>query len=131
MKLMPASNARWTIATQSSWSGLPQPPNIIAPSQSSLTWTPVRPSVRYFIVGSSAGDRAGPYLAISVRAGLGAPRRHRLGSPVERNDMEDTMDDGTDGRTQHESDVPPIADWNRLLDGKVAVVTGGGDGIGG
>ena len=29
------------------------------------------------------------------------------------------------------SDVPPIADWNRLLDGKVAVVTGGGDGIGG
>lgn len=33
--------------------------------------------------------------------------------------------------TQQPSDVPPIADWNRLLDGKVAVVTGGGDGIGG
>jgi NAD(P)-dependent dehydrogenase (short-subunit alcohol dehydrogenase family) len=30
-----------------------------------------------------------------------------------------------------ERDVPAIADWNRLLDGKVAVVTGGGDGIGG
>lgn len=29
------------------------------------------------------------------------------------------------------SDVPAIDDWNRLLDGKVAVVTGGGDGIGG
>jgi NAD(P)-dependent dehydrogenase (short-subunit alcohol dehydrogenase family) len=29
------------------------------------------------------------------------------------------------------TDVPPINDWNRLLDGKVAVVTGGGDGIGG
>jgi NAD(P)-dependent dehydrogenase (short-subunit alcohol dehydrogenase family) len=29
------------------------------------------------------------------------------------------------------SDVPAIGDWNRLLDGKVAVVTGGGDGIGG
>lgn len=28
------------------------------------------------------------------------------------------------------SDVPAIADWNRLLDGCVAVVTGGGDGIG-
>ena len=28
------------------------------------------------------------------------------------------------------SDVPAV-DWNRLLDGKVAVVTGGGDGIGG
>jgi NAD(P)-dependent dehydrogenase (short-subunit alcohol dehydrogenase family) len=27
--------------------------------------------------------------------------------------------------------APPIADWNRLLDGRVAVVTGGGDGIGG
>src|SRR6478609_5822909 len=26
--------------------------------------------------------------------------------------------------------VPPIADWNRLLDGRVAVITGGGDGIG-
>ena len=32
---------------------------------------------------------------------------------------------------QQPSNVPPIADWNRLLDGKVAVVTGGGDGIGG
>lgn len=27
--------------------------------------------------------------------------------------------------------APAIEDWNRLLDGKVAVVTGGGDGIGG
>jgi NAD(P)-dependent dehydrogenase (short-subunit alcohol dehydrogenase family) len=33
--------------------------------------------------------------------------------------------------TQQPTDVPPIEDWNRLLDGKVAVVTGGGDGIGG
>lgn len=32
---------------------------------------------------------------------------------------------------QQPTDVPPIADWNRFLDGKVAVVTGGGDGIGG
>jgi NAD(P)-dependent dehydrogenase (short-subunit alcohol dehydrogenase family) len=29
------------------------------------------------------------------------------------------------------TDVPEISDWHRLLDGKVAVVTGGGDGIGG
>lgn len=29
------------------------------------------------------------------------------------------------------SDVPLIGDWNRLLEGRVAVVTGGGDGIGG
>jgi NAD(P)-dependent dehydrogenase (short-subunit alcohol dehydrogenase family) len=33
--------------------------------------------------------------------------------------------------TQKPSNVPPIDDWNRLLDGRVAVVTGGGDGIGG
>src|SRR4051812_22666091 len=32
---------------------------------------------------------------------------------------------------QQPSNVPPIADWNRLLEGRVAVVTGGGDGIGG
>lgn len=30
----------------------------------------------------------------------------------------------------HPTDVPPIQNWNRLLDGQVAVVTGGGDGIG-
>lgn len=29
------------------------------------------------------------------------------------------------------TDVPEIGDWSRLLDGRVAVVTGGGDGIGG
>src|ERR1700678_821145 len=32
---------------QSSWSVLPQAPNIIAPKQSGLTSTPVRPSMRY------------------------------------------------------------------------------------
>ncbi len=33
--------------------------------------------------------------------------------------------------TQSPTDVAPIDDWNRLLDGRVVVVTGGGDGIGG
>lgn len=33
--------------------------------------------------------------------------------------------------TQRASDVPPIEDWSRLLADRVAVVTGGGDGIGG
>ena len=32
------------IRIDSSWSVLPQPPNIIAPRQSGLTFTPVRPS---------------------------------------------------------------------------------------
>jgi len=32
---------------------------------------------------------------------------------------------------QRPEDVPPIQDWNRLLEGKIALVTGGGAGIGG
>ena len=35
------------------------------------------------------------------------------------------------GPTQGPQRVPPIQDWNRLLEGRVAVVTGGGVGIGG
>ena len=38
-------------------------------------------------------------------------------------------DDGA-GLSGPPDGVPPIADWNRLLDGRVAVITGGGDGIG-
>src|SRR5215470_14307885 len=50
MKLMPASSARWMIAIESSWSVLPQPPNIMAPRQRGLTCTPVRPSGRSCMV---------------------------------------------------------------------------------
>jgi NAD(P)-dependent dehydrogenase (short-subunit alcohol dehydrogenase family) len=39
--------------------------------------------------------------------------------------------DSTNDPTQDPSNVPAIDDWNRLLDGRVAVVTGGGVGIGG
>src|ERR1700719_211659 len=35
------------ILMESSWSVLPHAPNIIAPRHSGLTFTPVRPSVRY------------------------------------------------------------------------------------
>src|SRR3954451_11464973 len=49
MKLIPASSARWIVRIPSSWSGVPQAPNIIAPRHSGLTWTPVRPSSRYSI----------------------------------------------------------------------------------
>ncbi len=48
-KLIPASSARCMIRIDSSWSVLPQAPNIIAPRQSGLTSTPVRPSRRYSI----------------------------------------------------------------------------------
>jgi NAD(P)-dependent dehydrogenase (short-subunit alcohol dehydrogenase family) len=46
---------------------------------------------------------------------------------------DDTDDDDTDHDDTGDGDigqVPPIDDWNRLLAGRVAVVTGGGDGIG-
>src|SRR4051794_2115478 len=46
MKLIPASSAAWMIRTDSSWSVLPQSPNIIAPRQSGLTLTPVAPRLR-------------------------------------------------------------------------------------
>src|SRR5918998_5417210 len=46
MKLTPASSALWMIRIDSSWSVSPQDPNIIAPRQSGLTLTPVRPSAR-------------------------------------------------------------------------------------
>ena len=44
-KLMPASSARWMIRIESAWSALPLAPNIIAPRQSGVTFTPVVPSV--------------------------------------------------------------------------------------
>ena len=37
----------------------------------------------------------------------------------------------SDDNTQTPDRVPAIDDWSKLLDGRVAVVTGGGDGIGG
>src|SRR4051794_37880129 len=46
MKLMPASSAAWMIRIDSSWSVLPHWPNIIAPRQSGLTFTPVLPKLR-------------------------------------------------------------------------------------
>ncbi len=43
--------------------------------------------------------------------------------------MSVAMTDGGEGLSDPVG-VPPIDDWTRLLDGRVAVVTGGGDGIG-
>jgi hypothetical protein len=45
IRLIPASRARWMIRIEASWSGLPIAPNIIAPSEMSLTETPVPPRV--------------------------------------------------------------------------------------
>jgi hypothetical protein len=56
-KLIPASRALWTIRIESSWSGFPMAPNIMAPRQYGLTSIPVRPSVRYFILLPFGGGR--------------------------------------------------------------------------
>src|SRR5581483_216899 len=61
------------IATQSSWSRLPKAPNIIAPRHSVLTFTPVVPSVRYFIAAEAT--RGGAAMA------PGSPPAQRLGGP--------------------------------------------------
>ena len=45
----PRVQALWMIRIESSWSGFPMTPNIMAPRQYGLTSIPVRPSVRYFI----------------------------------------------------------------------------------
>src|SRR4051794_13680807 len=46
MKLIPASSAVWMMRIDSSWSGLPHAPNIMAPRHRGPTFRPVRPSVR-------------------------------------------------------------------------------------
>src|SRR3954452_8997438 len=46
MKLMPASTAAWMTRIHSSWSLLPQSPNIMAPRHRGLTLTPVAPRLR-------------------------------------------------------------------------------------
>src|SRR5690348_17017358 len=94
MKLMPASRARWMIETDSSWSRFPHCPNIIAPRQSGLTLTPVRPSVRCFMASTLlTAPLACSRSRASVDAEAGAPHvlehverlldRHRLGRRVE------------------------------------------------
>jgi hypothetical protein len=46
IRLIPASSALWMMRIESSWSGLPMAPNIMAPRAYGLTWMPVRPRVR-------------------------------------------------------------------------------------
>src|ERR671916_687362 len=60
---MPASSARWMMRTDSSWSRSPQAPNIIAPRQSGLTLTPVRPSVRCSMRVETSDGRLSPLAA--------------------------------------------------------------------
>src|SRR3954468_8028125 len=69
MKLMPASRAAWMMRIDSSWSGSPQAPNIIAPRQSLLTETPVRPSGRCSMDAPWSGRRRHAGMVRSGTAG--------------------------------------------------------------
>jgi hypothetical protein len=60
---MPASSAAWMMRVESSWSVLPQVPNIIVPMQSFETWTPVRPRGRYSMSCSCSGAGEGRQVA--------------------------------------------------------------------
>src|SRR3954451_3384793 len=92
MKLIPASSARWMIRIDSSWSWLPQSPNIMAPRQSGLTCTPVRASVRCSMCRTLArrhellDERGGPRLLVEHHhvAGVGDVDDRRRGAGVER-----------------------------------------------
>src|SRR6266567_526414 len=77
-KLTPASRALWMIRMHSSWSVLPQEPNIIVPRQSALTSTPVWPSSRYSI----PPPRVSPPRSSTESAGRAAVRRSRAGPGV-------------------------------------------------
>src|SRR3954454_522777 len=65
---MPASSAAWMMRIDSSWSGLPHEPNIIAPRHSLLTETPVRPRGRSSMSGLGGVLVVGHVLAPGHRA---------------------------------------------------------------
>src|SRR3954447_15710611 len=87
MKLIPASSARWMMRIDSSWSVLPQAPNIIAPRHSGLTLTPVLPRWRVStrrILGSYSWffSSGSPRSSASSRSfggpGTGVPHQEHL-----------------------------------------------------
>src|SRR2546423_1445335 len=80
MKLTPASSAAWMMRIDSSWSVLPHSPNIIAPRQSGLTFTPVLPRLRscmapHLVDGCEAGLES-----VAGGAQVQAPDTHALGT---------------------------------------------------
>src|SRR3954467_14988032 len=105
MKVTPASRARWMMRIESSWSGLPQAPNIIVPRQSGDTWTPVRPSGRWSMRsglrdGLAEGfERDGLGLRPAAAAGVESVDRGQLvGRELEVEDVDVLGDPGGLGR---------------------------------
>src|SRR3954464_2412505 len=88
MKLMPPSSAAWMMRIDSSWSLLPQSPNIIAPRQSGLTLTPVLPRLRSCMAPHLVDGREAGLEAVASRAQVkppdaGALRSRQAGRLVE------------------------------------------------
>src|SRR6185437_813410 len=76
-KLMPASSAAWMMRMLSSWSVLPNDPNIIAPRHRGLTLMPVRPRVRYSMPAEASQGSDGPRRAPVSGSESGAGVRRR------------------------------------------------------
>src|SRR5215208_2835041 len=80
MKLIPASSAAWMMRTESSWSLLPQSPNIIAPRQSGLTLTPVEPRLRSCMAPDLVDRREARLEPVARRAQVQPPYAGPLGA---------------------------------------------------
>src|SRR3954447_23668188 len=80
MKLIPPSRAAWMIRTDSSWSALPQSPNIIAPRQSGLTLTPVLPRLRSCMAAHLVDRREARLEAVARGAQIQTPDADALRS---------------------------------------------------
>ncbi len=93
-------------------------------------------TVDYHALASSPPHRGPCHAARPPEGDRGAGGR-LAGRPRCRRDVRGAEGVGREAWTsdtehaQVPENVPPIPDWNRLLDGRVAVVTGGGAGIGG
>src|SRR4051795_2694198 len=80
MKLIPPSSAAWMIRTDSSWSVLPQSPNIIAPRQSGLTLTPVLPRLRSCMAAHLVDRREARLEPVARGAQVQAPDARSFGA---------------------------------------------------
>src|SRR4051794_15249485 len=78
MKLMPPSSAVWMMRIDSSWSLLPQSPNIIAPRQSGLTLTPVEPRLRSCMAPHLVDGREARLEPVAGGAQVEPPHAHAL-----------------------------------------------------
>src|SRR5881392_2541665 len=79
MKLMPASSTAWMMRIDSSWSGLPHSPNIIAPRQSGLTLTPVLPRLRSSMAPHLVNRGEASLESVAGGAQVEAPHAQALG----------------------------------------------------